>query len=158
MKIAASLVIVALAACAAMPLVVTPYAENVSKLSLDSNTRGAELADAYIAARTARANVVIATRLIEKNPADADLYLMLASNERIIGMNREAVAAYEDALRVHPRQEIYFDLGTLQLEMGERSAAIENLARAVRFDPAMAEEIADPATRSAVEQRVAAMP
>ena len=158
MKIAASLVIVALAACAAMPLVVTPYAENVSKLSLDSNTRGAELADAYIAARTARANVVIATRLIEKNPADADLYLMLASNERIIGMNREAVAAYEDALRVHPRQEIYFDLGTLQLEMGERSAAIENLARAVRFDPAMAEEIADPATRAAVEQRVAAMP
>ena len=155
MKLVATAVIVLLAALAAYAIVVTPYAENVRKLTLDSNTRGAELADSFVAARTARANVNIAKEMIAKNPGDADLYLMLATNERILGMKAEAITAYEDALRVQPRQEIYFDLGTLQMELGERNAAIESLARAVRFDPGLAEEITDPTTRTAVERRIA---
>ena len=158
MKIATSIVIVALAAFAAYTLVVTPDAQNLQKLSLELNTRGAELAEPFVAARTARANITTAREMLQKNPADADLYMMLASNERIVGMKEEALAAYDNALRVLPRPEIYLTLGQLQLEMGQRDAAIENMARAVRFEEGLNEEIEDPATREAVEKRVAAMP
>lgn len=158
MKIAASVLIVAAAAFAAYALAIAPYAQNLDKLALERNTRGAELAEPFVAARTARANILTARQMLQKNPADVDLYMMLASNQRIVGENQEALAAYDEALRVRPRPEIYLTLGQLQLEMGQRDAAIENMARAVRFEEGLAEEIEDPAVREAVEKRVAAMP
>src|SRR5689334_20326899 len=118
MKIAASVLIVALAAFAAYALVAAPYALNLEKLALERNTRGAELAEPFVAARTARANIATARAMLQKNPADADLYMMLASNERIVGMNQEALAAYDDAIRVLPRPEFYLTLGQLQWQMG----------------------------------------
>lgn len=158
MKFVASIAVAALALFAAYTLVARPYADNLQKLALDTNTQGAVVAESYRAALTARTNVITATRLLQRYPGDADLYVFLGTNQEVLGMNDEAAETYSRALRVSPRSEIYLNLGLLQLKMGERSAAIETLAHGVRFEPVLAEEIADPTVRAAVETRVAQMP
>ena len=80
--------------------------------------------------------------------------MFLGTNEEVLGMNQEALATYSRALRISPRSEIYLNLGLLQLKMGDRAAAIETLAEGVRFEPVLAEEIADPTVRAAVEDAV----
>ena len=157
-KIVASIAVAALALFAAYALVARPYADNLQKLELDTNTRGAIIAEPYRAALTARTNVITATRLLQRHPDDADLYIFLGRNQEVLEMDREAAETYARAIRVCPRSEIFLNLGLLQLKMGERSAAIETLARGVRFEPVLAEEIADPTVRAAVEARVAQMP
>jgi len=157
MRVAASIVVAALAIFAAYTLVARPYADNLQKQELATNTQGAVAAEPYRAALTARANVMTATRLLRRYPADADLYIFLGTNQEVLGMNREAIETYSRAIRVSPRSEIFLNLGLLQLKVGDRNAAVETLARGVRFEPVLAEEIADPGVRAAVETRVAAL-
>jgi len=70
--------------------------------------------------------------------------------------SNSAGALYERALAIERRPEIYFGLGMAQLDMLQRSAAIENLTRACAFDPARLANIPYPEIRDETRRRLRA--
>jgi hypothetical protein len=98
----------------------------------------------------ALANLATIKGSLEHCPSDVRLLMIAAANERILLRPERAVSAYQRALQVDERPEIYLELGLTQLSMGNRTEAVANLTRAGRFatqyiyepeDPAIVDEI-----------------
>lgn len=85
------------------------------------------------AGRIAQNNIDVLSRCMAQNPTDTTA-MLLAVNLQRLGRNQEAVAVYEKALQYERRPELYLSLGTLQFELGQRDAALENLVRARMFN------------------------
>jgi tetratricopeptide (TPR) repeat protein len=75
------------------------------------------------------------------SPTDVRVFYTLARASATLGDHRGAIAGYRRALAIDRRPEIYFALGMAYLETHDRSAAVENFARAAAFDPARLEDI-----------------
>jgi tetratricopeptide (TPR) repeat protein len=90
---------------------------------------------------TARANIGALIRCEDSQPPDINLYMLLGANYQIVEEWDRAVAAYESALRIDRRPEIYLSLGTCHLETGEEQKAIDAFVAACAFAPAMIEEV-----------------
>lgn len=75
-------------------------------------------------------------RVAQKSaPAEVGIPLARGSQYLIAGKPRAAVRAYEEALALEPRAEIYLNLGRAHLELGERAAAQTALRTALALDP-----------------------
>ena len=79
-----------------------------------------------------------------------------AEAAELLGDSRAAIADYERALRIDRRPETYFALGMAHLQMLNRDAAIDNLARACAFDPRRLRHIPDDDVRAETAARVRA--
>lgn len=90
-------------------------------------------------------------------PPDARVFVALGGASLAAGDARSAIAAYQRALTIDRRPEIYFNLGLAQLDALDRSAAIDNLVRACAFDPARLAEIPYEEIRLETERRLRAM-
>ncbi len=87
------------------------------------------------------ANVKVLQRAEELAPADSRLPLARGSQFLLLGRPGEAAAAYEQALAVSPRPEIYLNLGRAQAMAGEAEAARESYRRALALDPFLRDQV-----------------
>lgn len=109
-----------------------------------------------IAIVRARQNLEVLNRISERCAANVNVPMLQAANYGILGRHEDAIAAYEAALLVDRRPEIYLNLGLLELELGQREKALGHLATAVRFDRTMLGAIGDPLTIEEVRRKVEA--
>jgi tetratricopeptide (TPR) repeat protein len=87
-------------------------------------------------------------------PVDIRLLFARAYAHENAGDPRSAVAAYQRALTIDRRPEIYLSLGIAQLDALDRRGAIESLVRAVAFDPARLGDIRYEDVRNETKQRL----
>ncbi|MEA2326112.1 MAG: hypothetical protein QOE68_1071 [Thermoanaerobaculia bacterium] len=88
------------------------------------------------------------------SPPDVAIPMTRAAAAEVDGDRVAAIAEYQNALRVDRRPEIYFHLGLLQHETGNDNDAIDNLARACAFNPALIADIPYDALRLETQRRV----
>lgn len=111
-----------------------PYVCNIRKNAVYENTKMLTAAvDQYRLAPIARSNLAVLGRCIQHNPLDIDLYMLQAANYRALGLDEQAARTYESALAYDRRPEIYYSLGSVELDMNRRSQALQHLLLAVRF-------------------------
>jgi tetratricopeptide (TPR) repeat protein len=87
------------------------------------------------------ANLSVLREAERMDPADVALRVARGSVYFLLGRMEQAVASYEDAQRLEPRPEIYFNIGRAKLALGDRGAADTAFARAIRIDPRLAKEL-----------------
>jgi tetratricopeptide (TPR) repeat protein len=87
------------------------------------------------------ANLSVLREAERMDPADVALRVARGSVYFLLGRMEQAVSSYEDALRLEPRPEIYFNIGRAKLALGDRGAADTAFARAIRIDPRLAKEL-----------------
>jgi tetratricopeptide (TPR) repeat protein len=90
------------------------------------------------------------------SPPDVAIFMTRAAAAGDDGDRIDAIAEYQNALRIDRRPEIYFRIGLLQHEGGNDRDAIDNLARACAFNPALAADIPDDTLRTATLRRARA--
>lgn len=95
----------------------------------------------------ARENISRLNRCLPVTPADIDLYMLLAANYRLVRNYAAAADTYRKALAFDERPEIYLSLGLAELELGQRSAALEHLTLACTFNFLLIDDIPDPQMR-----------
>jgi len=88
------------------------------------------------------------------SPPDVGIPFTLGAAEEMSGDYRAAIDAYERALRIDRRPEIYFRLGVAQLDALDRTAGVASLTRACTFDPRLLAEIPYEDVRREVEGRI----
>ena len=81
-------------------------------------------------------------------PASASIRLAKGSQYLLLGKMDAAIEAYEAALRLEPRPEIYLNLGRAQWRSGLESAALKNFEIAARLNPNLLHEM--PPTAAAI--------
>ncbi len=86
--------------------------------------------------------------------ADVRIPFALGDAAVAAGDARSAVREYQQALLLDRRPEIYLNLGLAQLEALDRPAAVDNLARACAFNPALLSEIPYEEIRQETRQRL----
>lgn len=115
---------------------IQPYSMNIVKKTVERRTLPAfDQAGSASAAIVARTNLEMIARAGGDCSRDIDVCMEVAANERILGHDDRAIAAYQAALKLDRRPEIFYDLAITQLTTGDREHAIENLALAIRFYP-----------------------
>lgn len=87
------------------------------------------------------ANLSVLREAERMDPADVALRVARGSVYFLLGRMEQAVSSYEDALRLEPRPEIYFNIGRAKVALGDRGAADTAFARAIRIDPRLAKEL-----------------
>ena len=70
---------------------------------------------------------------MSKRAGDIDYLMMRAANDRVLGNYEEARATYQEALRYDRRPELYYELGTTDLQLGRRDEGLDALYQAVLF-------------------------
>lgn len=118
-----------------------PYDCNIFERSAESSMMVADDASGLRGAELARRNLEQSSAWIERCPHDVDLYMIAAASLRELGRSDAATQMYERSLTLDRRPEIYLNLGQAQAEAGRTAEAIPNLAAAVRFDPALINEV-----------------
>ena len=88
------------------------------------------------------------------HPTAIDFYMTVAVDDRVIGRLQHAAEMYAEALTYDRRPELYLELGTVQLEMNQRQAAIDTLTKASSFDINLANSIPDPVVAAIVVNSV----
>jgi tetratricopeptide (TPR) repeat protein len=138
---------IAIAFCASFALyawVVRPYRCNIS------SKRTARRLDVAVSlpsgslriASMARLNIEELEPCVSAIPSNIAADMVLAGSYRTIGDRQKALDVYGSALRYDRRPEIYFDLGEVQLELGDRKSGMQNLITACLYDHAYLDEIA----------------
>lgn len=72
---------------------------------------------------------------------EVNVHIILAANAVTAGRNDEALAHYEEAIRVEPRPEIYFDRGMTKIAQHRTADGERDLVEAVRFNPYFLDQI-----------------
>jgi Flp pilus assembly protein TadD len=122
-------------------LCIAPYRANIQLVAVIAQTQKAISAPHARGVIIARQNIETLRKLLVVMPTSVDLYMVLAANYREVGEDGQARDAYHSALRLDRRPEIYFNLGMLEMQAGQRDAAILDFAYAVRFEPPLITEI-----------------
>jgi Flp pilus assembly protein TadD len=143
LKSIAAAALLAAATASLYYLCIAPYTANIQLVALIAQTQKAIAAPQVRGAIIARQNIEKIRKLMVVLPTSVDLYMLLAANYRIVGENGQAREAYNGALDFDRRPEIYFNLGMLELQEGQRDAAIRDFAYAVRFEPPLIDEISE---------------
>jgi tetratricopeptide (TPR) repeat protein len=133
-----ALVAVAVAAIVALQIwVVRPYDCNIrvkrgtkrllAALDLPPRSiRGAQLA---------RINIAELEPCVARIPSNIGADMVLASGYRDIGQLQRASDLYALALNYDRRPELYFNLGQVQVDLGDKKSGIQNLIIACLYDP-----------------------
>lgn len=150
--LALRLAILVLAALGFQHLVVEPWRCNrILRHVMESSRAALSAPSTREAVQRAAANLAILEQRERGCLMKVDYYLIVAANNLILGRRDPALRAFQDALKIEHRPEIYFDLGTTLLEEGRVAEATPFLIKAVRFNPMMLDGISGEA-----RERVAA--
>jgi len=123
-----------------------PYACNKRKLEVETiTTNTLNMTDQMVAARRARRTLEMISDCAARSPTDIDFYMLAAANYRILGAPADAEAMYSKALDFDRRPELYYGLGSVQLEQGKTDAAVANFVNAVTFNRDMMSDVPGPA-------------
>jgi O-antigen ligase len=139
----ATTAVVAIAATYALyELCYEPYVCNRRKREIETVTaRTLTATNQMLAAQRARRTLEMLAECAEELRTDVDFYMMAAANDRILGAPAEAETMYRRALDFDRRPELYYGLGSVQLEQGKTREAVANFVKAVTFNPDMMNDI-----------------
>jgi len=130
------------AAAAAMEIVcVMPYRGNVALREVLQRTETAQASGPQTAAVMARENLADLDRIAASRRLDPAWYMLYGTNSELLDRLPDAVDAYTRALRIDDRAELYVNRGMVLLHMQRTDAAVADLAKATRFDPATVESL-----------------
>lgn len=138
LRFLANTVIAALAALLIHALCIVPWRFNRAIRHVHLTTSQLDRMGPVSRARLARENMERLDRVAAGGRTDPNLYLLRAMNAEKLGRPEDAIAYLTDALKIDQRPEIYFNRGTLEMELGRNDAATRDLVWAVKFDPALA--------------------
>ena len=123
---------------------VVPYRWNREELRLERRTLAAlrlrHVQGTRVLARQ-NAEALAHAPLLAQN---ANTWMLLGANHRVVERFDAAERAYLTALRFDRRPEIYLQLGNAQLRIGKKEEAFRNLYLAAIGDPDTVREIEDP--------------
>ena len=125
------------AACvwAMVVFVYRPLACNRTLNELRARTSAArETGNSYRAALLARQNLTDLRRLEDSCHTAVIVYVLEAENFDILEQKEEALAAFRRALTVDQRPELYFNIGTILVELGRMDEAVDNYVTAARLN------------------------
>ena len=132
-RIPLALAIVAVSVFAAYRFAYLPYVCETMTREVSTRTDVADKAPDYTATLLARRNLEQLAGCLTHAQNDVSIYMLAAANYHLLGDAAAERAMDETALRLQRRPELYATLGKLQLESGERAAALETLYPAVQF-------------------------
>ena len=102
----------------------------------------------------ARENVRRLTSCLNVERDNVEAWMLLAANFLALDKKLEAAAAYREALKYDRRPELFFSLGLVELDLGQRDAAIKDLTTAATFNPNVTDAIVYDDVRQIVFNRV----
>jgi tetratricopeptide (TPR) repeat protein len=88
-----------------------------------------------------RANIESLRRMEKRDPLEVGLPLARGSQHLLLRQGQAAISAYEDAMKLEPRPEIYLNLGRALALEGRTEEARQNFRIAVRLSPRLAPEV-----------------
>ena len=88
-----------------------------------------------------RANIESLRRMEKRDPLEVGLPLARGSQHLLLRQGQAAISAYEDALKLEPRPEIYLNLGRALALEGRIEEARQSFRIAVRLSPRLAPEV-----------------
>ena len=97
--------------------------------------------DHLAAQGVARENLQLLDEVASGCRTDADLHLLLAFNDKLLGRQEEALQHLNDAISIDDRPEFYFDRGLMLIDLGRIDEAARELAIAVRFNPDLVDRL-----------------
>ncbi len=155
-RVAAALVLAIASAVALDRGVIEPlrcsHAASKASVLLDSLSEATDMRRRAVAAR-----VLDRLQDCEQiSPPDVTIPFAQAVAEEMSENEQAAIAAYQRALQIDRRPEIYFRLGVVQLAALDRNGGIESLTRACTFDPRLLGEIPYEDVRREVQERIRA--
>ena len=124
------------------------HADHVLK-SVQTRTQAALDIGGDRAIFAARDNIARLQTITNACRLSIDYHLLYAANDRIVGLNDDAIEHYTAALKSDHRPEIYFDRGVTYLEAGKLDQATADIALAGRFNPWYLEQV-DPGMQARV--------
>lgn len=89
-------------------------------------------------------NLRLLRRAAELDPQEAGIPLAAGSLHLLLDNPLAAIGAYERALALEPRPEIYLNLGRAQARAGKLEAARESFALAVQADRRLRRQVPEP--------------
>lgn len=157
-KTVATVIVLAVCAWLIDRTALIPWRVNEAKKSVE------KVAIALVRSGNARGAVTTVLRNLERidsyirlTPHDVELYMLRGAYLRLLGRTDEAIGTYRAALDYDRRPEIYFNLGIVLLESGNRIEAVEALVIAVRFGEDYLKLISDPFIREEVARKADAV-
>ena len=115
---------------------------NIRKREIENSTANTlNETDPMRAARRARRTLEMLSVCEEDLRHDVDFYMLAAANDRILGAQADAEAMYAKGLELDRRPELYYGLGSVQLEQGKTSAAVASFVNAVTFNREMMNDV-----------------
>lgn len=88
-----------------------------------------------------RANIESLRRMEKRDPLEVGLPLARGSQHLLLRQGQAAISAYEEALKLEPRPEIYLNLGRALALEGRIEEARQSFRTAVRLSPRLAPEV-----------------
>lgn len=88
-----------------------------------------------------RANIESLRRMEKRDPLEVGLPLARGSQHLLLRQGQAAISAYEEALKLEPRPEIYLNLGRAQALEGRIEEARQSFRTAVQLSPRLAPEV-----------------
>lgn len=101
----------------------------------------AALARGRVDPRLFHANLEALRRAGSLDPLEVGIPIATGAQHLILGQPGAAIRAYEEALALEPRPEVYLNLGRARRMAGEGDAARRAFATAGRLDPSLRREI-----------------
>jgi tetratricopeptide (TPR) repeat protein len=130
------------AAAAALHVVcIAPYRGNLVLREVVQRSEVAQGAEHATAVVLARQNLDDLDRVARPMRLETAWYMLDAANCAILERLAEALDAYTRALRVDDRPELYVNRGMILIRLGRTDAAVADLAKAARFNPAITEQL-----------------
>jgi hypothetical protein len=140
-----ALLLVATCALVAVRIVLPPYRCNEVKARANAAVIVRDRArNSEEQIRRARRLAEECERCLRDLPNDAELMMLLAANQHVLGLTIEAEQNYHHALALNERAETYAFLALLQLDQGRIDEAKKNLTHACTFDISLVELVSSP--------------
>lgn len=88
-----------------------------------------------------RANIESLRRMEKRDPLEVGLPLARGSQHLLLRQGQAAISAYEEAVKLEPRPEIYLNLGRAFALEGRTEEARRNFRIAMRLSPRLAPQV-----------------
>jgi len=134
---------------------IQPYECNRIKRRATAITEAVYQRDGTLEAKVmARRNLAVMDPCMRVTCRDVSLDMIAAANLRALGRNEDAAVMYRHALTLDRRPEIYLNLASSELALGDRNAARDDMLRATMFNPWLIGQIDDGLLRQEVVKRM----
>lgn len=158
-RIAAVAVAALLGAWALVRFVYVPHRCNAGITAAEVATAAAEETTSdYDRLVRARRNLELLAGLRESCPTEVRVPMLTGANLEFVGRAEDALASYQEALRVDQRPEIYVEMARMQLQLGQVDQAVASYVAATRFSPLVLDGILSEEIKRRVREQLHAGP